>query len=464
MYESLSRTVFLVAISTLILASGCADTGAEDEESIDEDINIGADTDTDSDADIDSDIDADADADVDGDADTDSNTDTGGSSCEPVEDLPLCDFFVTPALQVATPNTIGVVWKTKTETTGKVQISVDEDLDCSVASDITELGKIHKVIVEGLEESTQYYYRVVSDDCASEIGSFSTALPKGSRDPFRFVVYGDTRTGPWYENLISIYGRNPDHLAVATSMLEMAPDFAVHVGDIVFDGTKVDKIHNFFKVETDLLANVPLLPAYGNHEFGNGSGQGATLMDNYLIPAPGGTFSYYSYNWGNVHILVLNTGENASAISAFDIIKAGSEQQQWAEADLAAAAEDPDIDHIFVSLHAGIYSCGGFGDNAVLIESLVPLFLEYGVKAVFMGHDHNYQHQTKDGVHYLLTGGGGSPITIRSSHGSAADMVMFDDVLNYLKIDVNGEEVTIEARKVQGGGNSTSSVLETFEL
>jgi hypothetical protein len=34
----------------------------------------------------------------------------------------------------------------------------------------------------------------------------------------------------------------------------------------------------------------------------------------------------------------------------------------------------------------------------------------YDLTAGFFGHDHNYQHYLKNGVHYVTTGGGGAPL------------------------------------------------------
>ena len=39
--------------------------------------------------------------------------------------------------------------------------------------------------------------------------------------------------------------------------------------------------------------------------------------------------------------------------------------------------------------------------------NLVPLFEQYGVDVVFNGHDHHYERSYKDGVYYIVTGGGG---------------------------------------------------------
>ena len=41
------------------------------------------------------------------------------------------------------------------------------------------------------------------------------------------------------------------------------------------------------------------------------------------------------------------------------------------------------------------------------MERLVPLFERAGVKVVFAGHEHNFQHSLADGIHYFVTGAAG---------------------------------------------------------
>jgi len=48
------------------------------------------------------------------------------------------------------------------------------------------------------------------------------------------------------------------------------------------------------------------------------------------------------------------------------------------------------------------------GDNPQM-TALTPMFEKYHVTAGLFGHDHNYQHYLKNGVHYFTTGGGGAP-------------------------------------------------------
>lgn len=381
---------------------------------------------------------------------------------------PETGFKVTPMLQSVTQSRIGMVWETHNSDTGKIQLATNRYFSGAKNYHLSSNTRRHKVTISGLASSTQYYYRVIADGETSATGSFRTALPKGSRLPIRFLVYGDSRRASWYEDIPASYGDNDDHLPVCVSMRHYGPDFLVHVGDFVLDGTDMDEIYNFFDVEKELLANAPLLPTYGNHEFSGGHGTGNTYMDSYLVPAPGGTFSYYGYDYGNVHILVLNTGEGVLASDNYDLLKVGSAQYNFARDDLARAAADNRIDHIFVSMHVPPYSVANFGDNEKLRSALEPLFRQYGVKAVFMGHEHDYQHQERYGVHYILSGGAGSPVMdlpwLGDENDSAARLIKYDDVLNYVIVDVNGSSVRVQARKVQGNGNSSSSLLESFSL
>jgi hypothetical protein len=38
---------------------------------------------------------------------------------------------------------------------------------------------------------------------------------------------------------------------------------------------------------------------------------------------------------------------------------------------------------------------------------LIPLFTQAGVKAVFSGHEHNFQHSRADGIDYFVSGAAG---------------------------------------------------------
>jgi 3',5'-cyclic AMP phosphodiesterase CpdA len=80
-------------------------------------------------------------------------------------------------------------------------------------------------------------------------------------------------------------------------------------------------------------------------------------------------------------------------------------QLQWFEKELAASGSDWKI----VYFHHPLYSSGGtHGSDMQLREQLEPLFLKYGVDAVFSGHEHFYERiKPQKGIYYFISGGAG---------------------------------------------------------
>ena len=80
------------------------------------------------------------------------------------------------------------------------------------------------------------------------------------------------------------------------------------------------------------------------------------------------------------------------------------EQVRWLEDDLLTHQKS---EYRFVIAHHPPFTAVARrqGDNPHM-TALVPMFEKYQVSAAFFGHDHNYQHYLKNGVHYVTTGGG----------------------------------------------------------
>lgn len=78
--------------------------------------------------------------------------------------------------------------------------------------------------------------------------------------------------------------------------------------------------------------------------------------------------------------------------------------------------------------------------------------------AVFAGHDHNYQHHLKNGVHYIVTGGGGAPLAPAEAPLPGNITLKVESVEHYVPIDVEGNQAHIPAIALDG------HVIETIEL
>ncbi len=128
-------------------------------------------------------------------------------------------------------------------------------------------------------------------------------------------------------------------------------------------------------------------PAPGNHEYPTGSTAGAPGYFQYFGAAAGDPAKgYYSYDLGGWHIIVLNSNL---------VVTAGSPQDQWLRADLAAHPAVCTLAY----WHHPLFSSG----NQITpgMQPLWQALYEYGADLVLNGHDHTYERfapQTPTGV------------------------------------------------------------------
>ena len=281
--------------------------------------------------------------------------------------------------------------------------------------------RIEKLHMTGLKPGTQYYYQSFPGDAGK--GSFKTA-PSGVV-PFQFVVYGDTRT------------RHDVHRAVIASVLKYAnPDFVMQTGDLVDNADSAALWPMFFDAERELLRKAAYFPALGNHEHNS---------KNYyeFLDAK----AYYSFNWGGAHFAVINSDIDNVSASAAERDAFWQEQTRWLEADLRDAQK---ANFRFVFAHHPPMTAvkRRQGDNPQM-TALEPVFEKFGVTAGFFGHDHNYQHYKKDGVHYFITGGGGAPLYDVDTPPEGIT-IKVDSTENFVVVNVDGEKAHIEAKKPSG--------------
>ena len=129
-------------------------------------------------------------------------------------------------------------------------------------------------------------------------------------------------------------------------------------------------------------------PAPGNHEYQTGGGTNCDTSGNaagyygYFGPAAGDPAKgYYSYDLGDWHLVALN-----SECGKAQGCGAGSPQEQWLRADLAAHEHACTLAY----WHRPLFSSGehrGFADVRPLWQALY----DAGADVVLSGHDHDYE-------------------------------------------------------------------------
>ena len=151
---------------------------------------------------------------------------------------------------------------------------------------------------------------------------------------------------------------------------------------------------------TDLLNSIPIMPVPGNHEFyGSSTAQSDLFIpyfDIFNLPSKGqsggvasGTEDYYSFDYGNVHFIAL---DSYGMIDGKRLSDPESGQFKWLESDLAANTSPWTV----VFFHHPPYSVLGHVSDAEqelrdIRLNLIPLFDNYGVDLVLNGHSHSYE-------------------------------------------------------------------------
>jgi len=283
------------------------------------------------------------------------------------------------------------------------------------------LLRAEKAAFVRLDRGRTYYYQAFPGEAGK--GSFKT--PPSGEARFQFVVYGDTRT------------RDDVHRQVISAILKDAqPDFVIHTGDLVADANDSSLWPTFFDIERELLRKVAFFTTLGNHERDS-----ANYFD-FLNAKP-----YYSFDWGGAHFAAIDSdiataGETQEQRDAF-----WQEQTRWLEDDLRRAQK---ADFRFVFAHHPPMTAVRIrqGENPHM-AALEPLFEKYKLSAGLFGHDHNYQHYLKNGIHYFITGGGGAPLyDVDVPPPGITKLVAKTE--NFLVVRVEGKMLTVEARTPAG--------------
>jgi len=285
------------------------------------------------------------------------------------------------------------------------------------------------ITLNGLRVGSTYEYSVPGKENLK--GSFKT--PPAPGQPFEFVLYGDNRT------------RHDVHRKVVEAILKTTqPDFILQTGDMVENGADNSLWPIFFDIERELLRKIAFFPTLGNHEHNV-----RQYYDFFQQPA------YYSFTWGNAHFAMMdsdlaNVGPSDAARQAF-----WKEQTTWLEEDLK---KNQGLDYRFVVAHHPPMTAveSRQGNNAHM-TALIPLFEQMHVTAALFGHDHNYQHYLKNGIHYVVSGGGGAPLyDVNKPPAGITQKVMTTE--NFLRFRVEGKVMHVEVH------DATGAQIDSFEL
>jgi hypothetical protein len=262
----------------------------------------------------------------------------------------------------------------------------------------------HQVTLSGLAPQTRYYYRVMERERVIAGGdaqhSFVTS-PLGGDEPVRIWVIGDSGISG------RTTGEDPGQGAVRDGFLKRYPlgsfHFLMMLGDNAYNtGSDDEYQRGVFDPYRTVLRSVVTWPTQGNHDYAT-----RAYYPVFTLPTKGesgglasGSEYFYSYEYGNVHFIVLNSEMRDASFRAAMV--------RWLRRDLAAHTKD----WVVAYWHHPPYSKGHHDSDKEstsegrviwMRTNILPILEEAGVDLVLSGHSHSYERSKFMNGHYGLS-------------------------------------------------------------
>jgi len=307
-----------------------------------------------------------------------------------------------PYLQMGTPSSVLVRWRTASATDSRVRYGPSpSNLNQTVynSSPTTE----HQVSLAGLAFNTQYYYSVGANTTPLAGGDanhfFVTSPAPGTSKPTRIWVLGDSGTA------------NANAAAVRNAYFNFTgtrhTDLWLMLGDNAYqDGTDAEFQAAVFNMYPTMLRKSVLWPTLGNHDghTADSASQAGPYYNIFSLPTggqagglPSGTEAYYSFDYGNIHFVCLESYETNRSASG--------PMMTWLRNDVNATNQP----WIIAYWHHPPYTKGSHDSDSEIElyqmrQSALPILEDNGVDLVLTGHSHSYERSFLIDGHYGSSG------------------------------------------------------------
>ena len=318
---------------------------------------------------------------------------------------------------------------------------------------------IHEATLTGLTPNTKYEYRVgYGTDRRSDWYRLETA----GASVYNVLIYPDSQSGDYsqWEEIVKNSALRTPRTALYISM-----------GDLVDNGEHAYQWRTWLNSIRPLSANVPLATTLGNHEMYTldwKMREPYAYLNYFAVPPNGNEIfnrRYYSYDFGDVHYVVLDTmlyesnhedNHDTHHPDLYDV------QVQWLRQDLTANTKK----WIVVLMHRDPFQYAfdrsdanravGFDDEGVLF---MPIFDEFNVDLVLSAHLHSYRNRghvrnferDASGPLYILTGIAGDARRPKwKQHPLDVYVAPDRDKNNYMTMTVTPNKLIVKAFLTDG--------------
>lgn len=300
-----------------------------------------------------------------------------------------------PYLQMGNMTGVTIRWRTNAPTNSFVEVGTSYGTYTASASKTT-LTTEHEVRINNLLPETRYFYRVGSTTKILQgtyNNHFYTAPTPDSKDKVQIAVFGDCGLD-----------KNGSQAATLNSYLNHVgsnqAELLLLLGDNAYDnGTDTEYQNTFFKpYGGTILKNHIIFPTPGNHDYGDQASRTNPYYKNFTMPTagecggvPSNSEAFYSYDWGNIHFISLDSygTESPGSTRLYDTL---GTQVKWLKTDLEANKSK----WVIAYWHHPPYSMGTHNSDTEdqmfkIRQNFIRILERGGVDLILCGHSHSYE-------------------------------------------------------------------------
>ena len=317
-----------------------------------------------------------------------------------------------PYVQCMSETSFTVIWTTDVDAVAWVEVAPDDGTHFynkerdkyydARGNGVFPIGKIHKVVVDGLEPGSTYRYRVMNRGVIAYNGSGNVQYMHGSGtdvykgEPHKITTFKEDYDTIRFDLYNDIHGKDSLFNIILSGARDNR-DFVFLNGDMTSNISNEELIPKMYlgSAAKSLNGGLPLFASRGNHEL---RGRDAIKWLNYFQTTTG--TPYYSFSIGDFFFVVLDACEDKpdSDIEYSGIVASKpyvERQGRWLK-EVIASEECRNAKVRIAFCHVPPESKGWYG-AAQMCNILVPPLNGGGFGAMCCGHIHRWRVAEPDG-------------------------------------------------------------------
>lgn len=234
-----------------------------------------------------------------------------------------------------------------------------------------------------------------------------------------------------------------------------------------------DWFFTYFQPYRYVINRIPVYPSIGNHDADETEEHDdrAQVEDNFYLRERIGSEEaagrasfcpglFYRFRYGSdIEFVCIDTSKE----NFFKGYRLYEFPKHWDFVEQSFPSEGPHPAWRIPFMHHPLYSAGPQHHNTRGMEKLLPLFERSGVRVMFSGHEHNFQHSRTAGFDHFVSGAAGKMRHARPDRFAAAHTLSWSIDCHFLLARIAGRRMQVRAIGAIDDPNDVPADIQRFD-